>query len=349
MKNLFTLFLIIVSINGIAQRKNLTVDFNKNIEFLGYIIEQGDPSNNDKEHPISKVIHKYPNDKNMASLSKLFELASDLDYSTLIHLMYYLPEFPIKNKNAVSDKLALYVGFTTKDEIEKLNILISELNNFYNTSNFEQVWKDLKSYRKEVKKVLKKEEPKPEVFNQMENFYQQHYQQYTIIPSVTLWQAGFGIRDIENQTAVYILGPLGGNYDFNNSKTFTNLAIHEFGHSFVNHVLLKNKKELLKTKRLFVPIKPAMKKQGYSNWETCMIEHFVRAGEVIVRDLTGNKTQSDFLLKTYAENKEFIYLRFIISKLAYYRMEKELDYDTAVLNTLIDLGKENPTSTKNRY
>ena len=64
------------------------------------------------------------------------------------------------------------------------------------------------------------------------------------------------------------------------------VIIHEFGHSFVNPVVDSIPPvDISKTERLFEPIKSAMEKQGYNTWKTCLYEHFVRAGEVVIAKL----------------------------------------------------------------
>jgi hypothetical protein len=117
------------------------------------------------------------------------------------------------------------------------------------------------------------------------------------------------------------------------------LFIHEFGHSFVNRTVLQHNAQLEKTKELFLPVKEAMIPQGYQDWQTCMIEHFVRAGEIIVLDQLGDHTQSEELLNNYRDNRKFIYLDFTVDKLKEYRLEKKLYYQESVRATLSDLYK----------
>ena len=335
--------LVFIPIQIFSQDSKITVELNKNIEFLGYIIEQGDPAGNDKNHPISKIINKYPENKTNETLFKLFNLASTVDYSTLVHLMYFLPELPLTNNYRVSEEFASYLGFESHDERLRLDEIVLELNNFYKESHFENIWKNLKPYGKTLKSFLEESKPRAEAFNYLEEFYQYRYKHYSIQPILTLWPVGFGIRDLDHNKAVFIMGPLNSNYDFNDKQAFINLTLHEFGHSFVNHILLKNKKELNKTESLFKPIKDTMTRQGYSDWETCMTEHFVRAGEVIIRELMGDKNQSEALLKDYIENRNFIYLEFIIDKLKFYRLDKTYSYEDSVvvtLNSLVNARKK---------
>ncbi|OIQ36864.1 MAG: hypothetical protein BM563_09885 [Bacteroidetes bacterium MedPE-SWsnd-G1] len=339
MRTTIILLILILTAQVFSQKSTISIETNKNLEFLGYIIEQGDPMGNDKNHPISAIINTYPENKNNETLFKLFDLASDLDYSTLTHLMYFLPELPLDKNFRISNELASNLGFKSKSEQKKLNEIVIELNNFFDESNFEIIWKELSPYRKDITSFLQINRPESMVFEYMETFYQYKYKYYRILPIMTLWPAGFGIRDVELNSAIFVMGPLNINYDFNDEDSFNNLTIHEFGHSFVNHVVLKNKKQLQETKHLFVPIKESMIKQGYSNWNTCMIEHFVRAGEVIIRRLMGDNKQGEELLNEYAKNRNFVYLKNIVDHLSYYHLKKKYSYDVAVKLTLDNLSK----------
>lgn len=339
MRTVIILFILILTTQVFSQKSKISIETNKNLEFLGYIIEQGDSMENDKNHPVSAIINKYPENKKSETLFKLFDLASDLDYSTLVHLMYFLPELPLDINYSISHELSSYLGFKSESEKKNLKEIVFELNNFYDESNFEIIWKELSPYRKDIKSFLRKNRPESEVFEHMETFYQYKYKYYRILPIMTLWPAGFGIRDVENNRAIFVMGPLNINYDFNDEDSFINLAIHEFGHSFVNHVVLKNKMKLQETKHLYTPIKEFMTKQGYSNWETCMIEHFVRAGEVIIRRLMGDHKQGEELLNEYAKNRNFVYLKDIVDHLSYYRLKKKYSYDLAVKLTIDNLPK----------
>ena len=98
--------------------------------------------------------------------------------------------------------------------------------------------------------------------------------------------------------------------------------------------MLENKEQLLKTRSLYEPLEPEMSRQGYSDWETCMIEHFVRSGEVIVREILGDSEVSQELVKDYVENRKFTYLPFIIENLKENRLEAGDSYPESVKKTL---------------
>ena len=90
------LLITLSSSSLIVNSQNVEVHFHKNIELLGYIIELGDPSENDPNHPISIEINQYPDDKNIPALKDIFRRGESLDYATVVELMYSVPEFPQK-------------------------------------------------------------------------------------------------------------------------------------------------------------------------------------------------------------------------------------------------------------
>ena len=332
MRTITSFIFLLVSLSIIGQRKT-TISFNKNIEFLGYIIEIADRQDNDPNHQISKIIHQFPGNTQQKVFSELLQIAANIDYSTLIHLAYYLPEFPLESDYSFPEELSNAFGYMTNEEY---NNMIQKLNDFYKFSQFEKIWNDLANEREKTITLINEMKPKDEFFDKMEWFYEKQFQHFNFSPSLTLWPAGFGLTDIEKSIANYIFGPI-KDFQFRNKQSFITHAIHEFGHSFVNAVVLQNAKEILNSSYLFESIEKDIKPQGYSNWETCVIEHFVRAGEVIINEELGHLDESEAVLKEYVNERKWIYLPFIIDKLKHYKLENKMSYKSAVAETIKDL------------
>lgn len=340
MRSVLLLLTLCLSPLAKAQENQVKIHFSKNIEFFGYLLELGDPSENDPNHPITKVINAHPENQNNPLLMEIFTIAADMDYATIVNLMYYLPEFPLEDSFELSEKRADELGYDTEEKINLLKKLLAKVNQFYKESTFEAIWNNLATHRTELLAYMSENKPSQKQMITMESFYQSDYNHYEIVPSFTIWSGpGWGINNGRGAKATFVLGPLSKNYEFKDKRRFLHLSIHEFGHSFVNHVVSPNEEELEKTRGLFRELKANMTRQGYSDWETCMIEHFVRAGEVIIPELIGNTEESKALLKNYVEDRQFIYLPFIIKKLKKYRLKKKYTYEEAVKRTLIDLEK----------
>lgn len=339
MRIVLLLLIICLSPLAKAQENQVEIRFSKNMEFFGYLVEMGDPSGNDPNHPITKIIYAHPENQTNPLLMEIFTIAADIDYSTLVNLMYYLPEFPLNDSFELPEKRAKELGYDTDEQITMLRNLLAKVNQFYKESKFESIWNNLAPHRTELLSYLNENKPSQKQMSTMESFYQSDYTHYEIVPSFTIWSAGWGINNGRGRKATFILGPLNKNYDFSNKISFLHLSVHEFGHSFVNHVVLPNTEHLEKTRGLFEELKANMTRQGYSDWESCMIEHFVRAGEVIIPELIGNTQGKEALMKNYVEDRKYVYLPFIIEKLKEYRLKKKYSYAEAVKMTLIDLEK----------
>lgn len=337
MKTRITLIILCCTSLALGQNKKTSVNFYKNVELLGYIIEIIDPAENDPSHPISKIIHQFPEDKQQKSLKELLQIASNIDYSTLIHLMYFLPEFPLDNNYQVHPLTAKKMGYNTDQEKKELNRLVALTNEFYLDSNFTKVWNQLTLKRQEIQDGIAENRPGRKLFKTMERFYGKKFFRYQFIPSLTLWSAGFGVKDSNKNRANFVFGPLQKNFEFGSKQEFRNLTIHEFGHSFVNPVVLNNSVKIQDTEKLYSPLKKSMTKQGYSNWTTCLIEHFVRASEIIINEELGDHDAAKTLLKNYAENRNFKYLSFIVQQLKTYRNQHRYAYEVAVSRTIGDL------------
>jgi hypothetical protein len=181
--------------------------------------------------------------------------------------------------------------------------------------------------------------PKDRVFETMEEFYQQKFSTYKIIPSLTIQPGpGFGFKEKGNQTAYFVLGPHTEDFRFDNSDQLRRLAIHEFGHSFVNPLMDESFASIISdTESLFGPIANKMNEQGYPQWWYCVNEHFVRAGEVLILELMNDNSLSKSVLKKDTEVKDFIYLPFVVNRLRTYRIEQGNSYVQSVRRTMLDL------------
>lgn len=337
MRTIISILFLITMYSGFAQENTLNIQFNKNIDFLGYILELGDPSDNDPNHPLTKLLKVHPEDLQNPLLGEIFTLGAEINYATLVNLMYLLPEFPLNKNYELSRETAIYLGYDTDEKLAVLTELIEKVNTFYLESGFESVWGTLPPFQKEVKETLWVKSPTPQLLAEMEFYYQKDFDSYLIIPSLCMFSGpGWGIQKPQTNEAVFVLGPLEKNFDFT-SERFYELSIHEFGHPFANPVVLNFKDHINSSESLFSPLKEAMVPQGYRDWISCIIEHFVRAGEVIISERQGKHKTSNELLESYSKERQFIYLPYIVKQLKKYRFDQGLSYSVAVEKTLVDL------------
>lgn len=324
--------------------KAISVNFNKNVELLGYMVHLAEPEDNDPSHPISIELNKWPGDLNNTSLSKIYELAGDKSYGFFAALFVQLPDFPLPENYVFPQSVLDRHDYTTNEEISRIKTLLDLTSEFYQNSKFETLWSNLEPHRAKTTETLKtvvESQNFAEILTEMEGFYQQKFATYQIVPSLTIWSGpGWGFNDT-GKSPMFVLGPLNKNYDYTDTEKLKNLSVHEFGHSFVNHLVLQNLSDYIsETEHLYLPLKESMTPQGYPNWEGCIIEHFVRAGEVLIPELMGNEALSQSNLNWNIEEKKFIYLPFIVDHLRDYRLNKGLSYKESLINTMIDLKEE---------
>jgi hypothetical protein len=107
---------------------------------------------------------------------------------------------------------------------------------------------------------------------------------------------------------------------FNRSVVGT--VVHEFCHSYVNPLTEKYKTELDKYAKLFDPISNQMKSQAYPAWNTCVIEHIVRALTTRYSYLKVGEDAGDKSLQNERQ-RSFFYVPALCDSLKYYENNRE--------------------------
>ncbi|WP_115462199.1 DUF4932 domain-containing protein [Winogradskyella aurantiaca] len=336
-----TVFTLIFSLTLLlnAQKKTVSIEFNKNLDFFGYLVHLGEPGDDDPNHPISIILSNYKDNQSNPLLQEIYGNASDFTFAMFVEFFYNdLPELPFSSDYNLDGLIQKKYHYKSEEDKEALKDLMLLVNRFYRESQFETIWNQLEPHRAKTFENLKNRLPSDSVIKLMESFYEQHFNFYKIVPSLTIWPtAGWGLKNSELSTDSFILGPLQKNFDFTDMARFENLAIHEFGHSFVNHIVLENNNTISNTSSLYEPLKGKMIPQGYNDWENCIIEHFVRASEIIIPELLNNGTQTDTIRDDYINNRGFVSLPFIITQLKHYRLTKRYSYKESVRRTIEDL------------
>ncbi len=83
--------------------------------------------------------------------------------------------------------------------------------------------------------------------------------------------------------------------------------LHEFNHSFINHLVEKNKTELKKSgSAIYSQLKDVMNNQAYGSWETVISEALVRAA--VIKYMKDHNTEEELITKelNYQLNRGFI-------------------------------------------
>ncbi|QNF34429.1 DUF4932 domain-containing protein [Adhaeribacter swui] len=112
-------------------------------------------------------------------------------------------------------------------------------------------------------------------------------------------------------------------YGFDNKEVTQFLTVHEIGHSFVNPIVKSFPAEIIKDSALFTPALAKTLENSYiGSWETCVIEHLVRLGEIRVTKMVGDKTEVNRLRKLHIDEFHFVLLPLLEKKIAAYESNR---------------------------
>jgi len=374
MKSILTILLIAIYSVGNGQArpfksyaaktdKAIHVEFYKNIEFVGFTFflgslgpafanDHGTLDNGMTRHEWHaynySLYDEYKSYRDNADLRAITAVLEVTEGSTLIRLVLQLNDFPNASAEGLEEKY--YSPFATdgKNGLSVVTDFIGHLNNFYKAVNFDRYFqKHGKLYDHALGEIVRAL-PDNRLIPAMEKYYQQSFDRYTIMPSLTIpsgmaFGTGYTAR---GRTYVFnTFGPYARqqfadekniNMGFENKEHLRELSTHEFGHSFSNPMVDEIPAGLVKeTARLFAPIKEAMENQGYQNWKSCLYEHFVRASEVIIARNLGKQKEAEELKASYIGKRKFIYLEPIIESLEKYNQsQKSITFKMAVMEAM---------------
>lgn len=359
-KQLFLMLTVFWSFQSFSQQANpgggdrgFVIQINRNVELLGFVYflgYEGGQSETNNYPAKTKARYAYGLDvyNRYKSFAKSNHLAVAIGFAQNIWLDYFLnlliqlDDFP--NARLHHDiALDYYKRFSAKgDSTEaKANAtaFIDAMNHLYNEVDFESYMQQNADKYENAKSQVKAGLPDNRFVPAMESFYQGHLDSYMLVPSLMIPPGmGFGVKyNAGKQTrAFHIFGSFAPpsyaadsqlNIRFDNKKHLLELSTHEFGHSFVNSAIDRIPAELITaTQSLYEPIAQAMSDQAYTSWKSCLYEHFVRAGEIIIAQNLGNFADAQALKEHYITNRKFIYLPELLIDLESYNVSKKDSY-----------------------
>ena len=113
-------------------------------------------------------------------------------------------------------------------------------------------------------------------------------------------------------------------FGFDNQQVVSFLTVHELGHSFVNPLLTKFKKEIGADTSLFTEkLRKRLEKSYIESWETCLIEHLVRLGEIRIAKAMGNHVEENRLRKMHVNESGFVLLPFLEKVIVEYETKRD--------------------------
>lgn len=213
--------------------------------------------------------------------------------------------------------------------------------------------------------------PAPGLIAAMEDYFGEHLNGYTIVPTLTLPPFGnvgvalacneadsttpacrdayfvMGARRSVAQDAL-LHGEAAGFYDPadpDGSRQYaTDLAVHEFGHAFINPYLQAPAAhaEIARHAHLMDAVRERMAPQAYTDWYAVAVEHVVRATEIRIALAMGDTARADRLREAYLDERSFAYLPWLERAAARYEQRRSDTYPTFgdfVLEMLQAFGK----------
>lgn len=354
-----------------SQKKDkLNISFNKNIELLGfaYFIAFEGSNSETKILEINgqEVLEKdwqnygfhfyqqYKHFANNTNLNVALGLTEHLWLSNIIPLLLQTESFPNAQLSPEIDE-AFYLAFSPnknpEDAKQRAIKFLNACNNFYNEVKFDEYLLQSKTYYEASIEQILDHIPTPDFILFAEKFYRKSFDHYSLIPSLTIPKGmGFGPR-YTNKGGTHVFNVFGAldyqvfldtasiDMGFGNKSRLRELSVHEFGHSFVNPEIEKVPQEIIQqTSSLFGPLREAMEAQGYNTWESCLIEHFVRAGEVIVAEIMEDTLSAERLKDDYIQKRKFVYLPIILEELHQFNTNTSDTYLAMVNRVLQNLS-----------
>jgi hypothetical protein len=350
------------------EEKEIQVKINKNVEFLGFIyflgyqgaeLESNDETFAFNGHEItwkqwySYGFNLYIDYKSFAdseNLSEAIKYAENIWLDYFINLLLQVEDFPnAKITEEIEEKY--YLRFSENDNSEEALVeasnFLDALNSYYKEVNFDQYLSENQRLYDQVIMEVKSGLPSSDFIPTLERFYQKKFENYVLIPSLTI-PAGMGFgasyTSLDKTNIFNVFGAFElqqyqdtehPNMGFENQEHIKELSTHEFGHSFVNPVIDDLDQNLISdSKMLFEPIIQQMSDQGYTTWKICLYEHFVRAGEICIAKLMGNIEQSENIEKKYIGDRSFIYLPQILEEFQEYDGGSDMSYGEIVLSIM---------------
>ncbi len=163
----------------------------------------------------------------------------------------------------------------------------------------------------------------------LEDYYGMSQHGYHIVLAPLMHQGGFGPRvslpdgsyDVYNITGPNAVDESGLPV-FSNAENFRHIAMHEFGHSFVNPLADHHHDLVIQYDTLFEPIREAMEAHYYRNWVTCVNEHIVRAVTTRMAYINSGDKMGDKVMQNEVD-RGFVYIGALTDKLKEYESNRD--------------------------
>lgn len=331
-KILFTLFAIIIFSSAIAgQKVHSKVDMR--VEMLSIVFRlAGNPEYNMKfaknyVEDIHSYFDRYKSDPAILFARELSQ-NKNIGFSKVMFLAVHL-QFLHNQFILINESQSNLVGKWDSADVVKF---VDLLNSFYLRSKFDVFFR---SHQMQYANAIKAFNESVTEFDQQWylDYYGDHDVNYQVIAGLGDGGANYGpsVTPTGQKRIVYAIM---GSWTFDDTgkpefpkDVYLTYLIHEFNHSFVDHILEENMdiESGLKPsgKNLLEKRKNEMKLEGYEDWHSVINESLVRASVIryMIDHKSADQVVEDEIQKQ--QNKGFTWTRDLVSVLGKYESSRE--------------------------
>lgn len=329
MKKTILLILLLASLKSIGQKSELNITIDERIETI-YSIAFLDNyflvSNHDNLYK-SKLRKKLDALKNHKAVV-LFDTLSKkhgFNFYKVTDWALQFGKFPELNKVR---EVAEPYPFIESESDYLIENFKKEFISFNQDSLFQEYLTEIKPLNEKVINQVKESKSIQELPTYLESYYGTELGSYNLILSPLVHSGGFNAEFVENgKKEVYaIIGPNGEIEHipyFEKEFLEMDLILHEFGHSFVNPLMVKyhNEIENLKEKYYTESLKKTGENEGYSEWKYVFNELLIRATTIRITEKNFGTEKAKELLD-YEKSIGFSLVENIVGILKEYENNK---------------------------
>lgn len=331
MRTIATLLLIFLSLNGFSQEGSILdkPKVDKRVELLSIVARLA--NYNEYNSKIFKIytdkiyehFDPYKEHELIKFAAKLRE-ERGVSYDAVMAMAIHLDD-DLNPRVEFSDKLP--EGRWGKENADKFVILLKEFYKDAHCEGFFESNKDL--YKKVSQRFLP-------IYEELDlSWYSTFYgkepsEKFKIVNGLGTGGGNYGVSIVPPSGEKEVYAIMGtwqmdslGMPVFAKEGYFPTL-IHEFNHSFVNHLIDINEDALKESgEKIFEKVKKEMAQQAYGNWKTMMYEALVRAA--VIRYMKDhNFDQAAIDRETYSQLfRSFIWIRELVSELDKYSQDRK--------------------------
>jgi hypothetical protein len=275
----------------------------------------------DRGLPYSKEVLNYFSSFSQHEAVEMTERLRRFSYDAPVTFMLHLSQAPaLKRQLTYSDYLLLRAG--GKNNLKHYQ---KSLQQFAKISNFEAFWNSKIAFYNQILDATLNSLGGMDLVKMVEDYYNETQGSYNIVITPA-FDGGKGSKMPRADGKDDIYACIGttnmqNGIPYLDTDFLAFFVLHEFGHSFVDHLKEPYVSRVAALEALFTPIKEIMTKQAYGAWGICVNEHIVRAAHIRMLELNMGPQYAKALLERDVKNG-FIYLEPLVEKLKEYESQK---------------------------